>query len=124
MKKIVLLLVAVAISMSLSACKLPDAALNSSSPSLSSEAAMAPVNPELSGYEAHDGTKYMKWTYKEWNTADAEEKRICAITYMILTDPDIVKVSEDAFNTAIDNTVDTLDKKFRSNSDRTLEEFT
>ena len=95
----------------------------SAAPSPSESMSLPPVNPEVTGDVAKDGAVYMEWTASDWNGASDEDKKICASTYLIMVDPDAVKMSEDEFNAAVEETITELDKLYTENSDKTLEEL-
>jgi hypothetical protein len=97
----------------------------SMTPTESSSATMSipPVEPEVSGEVAKDGADYMEWTASEWNQASEEDKEICASVYLIMDDPDAVKLSEEEFDVSITEAVAELEQLFAENPDKTLEEI-
>jgi len=93
------------------------------SPSASATMSIPPVDPEITGEVAKDGADYMEWTSKEWDQASEEDKEICASVYLIMDDPDAVKLSEEEFDAAITEAVAELEQLFAENPNKTLEEI-
>ncbi|MEA4853358.1 MAG: hypothetical protein VB082_03645 [Christensenella sp.] len=84
---------------------------------------LPPVDPDITEDTAKDATDYMAWTQKDWNTADAENKDICAMTYVVMTNPDMVKAAEAELSVAVENAQQELNTLFAEYPDKTLEEL-